>query len=345
MNTNPSIAMIGAGAIGGITAAYMAAAGLDVELVCKHEDTAAAANGEGLLIRGVRGEKRMRVRAVTEIEQLSAPKDIIMIAVKAYDMPDAARRALPFLKPDGLAVSMQNGICTDAMAAVVGPERTVGCVVGWGATMISRGALDMTSEGEFIIGAIAPGMGEKLEALKRALSAFIETRISEGIVSELYSKMIVNSCITSMGVTSGLTLGEMMKRRLARNIFLGIIREAVAVANAMKLTLPPYGGKLDYYKLADGSSGFSRLRNHLLIRIVGIKYRRLKSSSLQSLQRGKPTEIDYFNGYIAQKGAALGVPTPVNTTIVGIVKQIEAGKRKPDPGNFQDESIIRALKG
>jgi 2-dehydropantoate 2-reductase len=148
-----------------------------------------------------------------------------------------------------------------------------------------------------------------------------------------------------MGVTSGLTLGEMMKRKLARNIFLGIIREAVAVANAMNLKLPLYGGKLDYYKLADGSSGFARFRNHLLIRIVGLKYRRLKSSSLQSLQRGKPTEIDYFNGYIAQKGAVLNVPTPVNTAIVEIVKQIEAGKRKPEPGNFEDETIIDAIKG
>jgi len=258
-------------------------------------------------------------------------------------MPDAARRALPFLKPDGLAVSMQNGICTDALAAAVGPARTAGCVIGWGATMLSRGVLEMTSEGEFIIGSVAPGIDKKLETLKRVLATVVETRISGGIVSELYSKMIVNSCITSMGVSSGLTLGEMMKRKRARVIFLAIIREAVAVADAMDLKLPPYGGKLDYYALAKNGSGFIRFRNHLLIRIVGLKYRRLKSSSLQSLERGKPTEIDYFNGYIAKKGAELGVETPVNTAIVGIVKEIEAGKRKPDPANFEDPALAAAL--
>lgn len=334
MGENEKIAMIGAGAIGGITAAYMAEAGLDVEIACKHRETAEAANGEGLRIRGVRGERRMRVKAVKEIEDLSGKKDIVMIAVKAYDLPDAARRALPFCKPDTLVVSMQNGICTDALAEIVGKERTVGCVIGWGATMLDRITLDMTGEGEFVIGGIHPGTNGKLEALKRILETAMPTRISADIVSELYSKMVVNSCITSLGVMSGLRLGDMLKKRKARELFLGIVGEAVAVARAMDMKIPPYGGKLDYYALARNRNWFDRAKGHLIIRVVGFKYRRLKSSSLQSLQRGKPTEIDYFNGYIARKGAEFGVKTPVNEVVVRMVKEIEAGKRKSDPGNF-----------
>jgi 2-dehydropantoate 2-reductase len=339
MDKNIKIAVIGAGAIGGITAAMMAKAGLDVELVCKHKETADAANSEGLHIQGVRGDQRLKAKAFTATEDLEGQKDIVLIAVKAYDMPDAARRVLPYLNPDSLVVSLQNGICTDALAEIVGIERTVGCVIGWGATMLDKAVLDMTSEGEFIIGGIADGTEDKLGALKDALGTVVPTRISANIVSELYSKMIINSCITSMGVMSGLRLGEMLKKRKARKIFLAIISEAVAVASAMGIKVPSFAGKLDYNSLTSGNSTLAVLKKHLIIRVVGFKYRRLKSSSLQSLQRGKPTEIDYYNGYIAKKGAEVGVSTPVNSAIVGIVKEIERGSRKSDPANFMDEAF------
>jgi 2-dehydropantoate 2-reductase len=334
-----SAAVIGAGAIGGITAAFLTQSGADVELVCKHGETADRINAEGLLVKGVRGEHRVRVKSVAAIEELSGPKDVVLFAVKAYDLPDAARRALPFLKPDSLAVSLQNGICTDALAEIVGKERTVGCVVGFGATMLDTAVLEMTSEGKFVIGTIAGDAKHRPEGLKELLRPVVPVRISGDIQSELYSKMIVNSCITSMGAMSGLTLGEMMKIKKARDIFLAIIREAVEVANALGLRLPPYGGRLDYYKLVSGKAPF---KSHLVIRIVGVKYRRLKSSSLQSLQRGKPTEIDYFNGYIAQKGVALNIPTPINSAVTGIVKEIEAGRRKITPENFEEKAFMNA---
>lgn len=339
MDRRLKIAVIGAGAIGGITAAYMAKVGLDVELVCKHAETADAANNEGLLIRGVRGEQRMRVKAVREIEELSGEFDIVMIAVKAYDLQDAARRALPRLKPDSLVVSMQNGICTDALSEIVGAERTVGCVIGWGATMLDRSTLELTSEGEFVIGGIREDMGGRLEALKQAYETFMPTRVSGDIISELYSKMVVNACITALGALCGLTLGKMLRMKKARELFLAIISEAVAVADAMGMKVPPYGGKLDYYSLTRGKGRLASFRRHLVISIVGFKYRRLKSSSLQSLERGKPTEIDFFNGYIAGKGAKHGVKTPVNDAVVKMVKEIEAGKRKPEPENFGEINV------
>lgn len=332
------VAVIGAGAIGGITAANLSRAGFDVELVCKHESKALQIENEGLHIIGVRGDHQVKLKAVADIEQLSGKKDIVLIVTKAYDMPDAAKRVLPFLKEDSLVVSMQNGICVDALAGVVGEGRTVGCVVGWGSTMLPDGTLNMTSEGDFVIGGFLPD--KDISALKQALDNVIETRVSDNIVAELYSKMIVNSCITSVGVLSGLYLGQILAKRSARNIFISIIREAVAVADAMGLVVKPYGGKLDYYGLARGSGALADMRRHLMIRIIGFKYRRLKSSSLQALERGKPTEVDYFNGYIAGKGAELNVLTPVNTRIVQMIKQIEAGTRKIDPVNFEDAGLI-----
>lgn len=336
--TQQRIVIIGAGAIGGITAVLLKEAGQDVTLVCKHQEIADIAEGAGIKVTGVKGDHQTHMTAVASVPELSGEYDLALIATKAYDMPTTARELLPYLKDDALVLSLQNGICTDALAAVVGKERTVGCVIGWGATMHAPGELEMTSTGEFIIGRME-GDNAALEPVKAALDAVVPTVISPDIFAELYSKLIVNSCITSLGAICGLRLGKMLLRPQARKIFLAIIREAMQVAHAMKLQVPPFGGKLDYDKLMQGNSTIDDLRRHAMILIVGLKYRRLKSSSLQSLERGRPTEIDYFNGYIVDKGDELGVDCPVNRRLTAMIKEIEGGKRSIKVENLNDEAF------
>ena len=332
------IVVVGAGAIGGITAALLKKGGCDVTLVCKYQEVATLTGGRGLHVTGVKGDMTVLVHSVAAVEELTGVFDLALIATKAYDMPTAAKHLLPFLKPDSFVFSLQNGICTDALAQIVGPERTVGCVIGWGATMHKPGELEMTSTGEFIIGRIA-GNQQALEPAKKALSTVVQTVISDDIFAELYSKLIVNSCITSLGAICGLKLGEMLKRKQARKIFLAVIGEAMAVAHAMGIRVPPFGGRLDYDKLMAGDRALDRLRRHVMIFLVGLKYRNLKSSSLQSLERGRPTEIDYFNGYIAGKGEALAVLCPVNQRLTTMVKEIEHGKRSMKVENLYDPAF------
>lgn len=338
MQKHPRMVVVGAGAIGGITAALLRQNGHDVTLVCKHAQIANIASGSGLRLTGINGERSVTVPAVADIQELQGEFDIAMIATKAYDMPACAKQLLPLLKEDSLVVSMQNGICTDALAAIVGEERTVGCVIGWGATMHGDGELEMTSTGEFIIGRLR-GDQSALEPLREALGRIVPTVISDDIFAELYSKLVVNSCITSLGAICGLRLGEMLKRKRARTIFLAIIGEAMNVAHAMNLKVPPFGGKLDYDRLMSGTSALDSLRRHLMIYIVGLKFRNLKSSSLQSLERGRLTEIDYFNGYIAHRGDALGVPCPVNHRLTEMVKEIENGRRLIQVENLNDKAL------
>lgn len=337
------IVVVGAGAIGGVTAAMMKQGGSDVTLVCKHQEIADIASGRGLHITGVRGEHTVHLNAVADIAELSGTYDVALIATKAYDMPACARALMPYLKEDSLVLSLQNGICTDALAAVVGRERTVGCVIGWGATMLGPGELTVTSTGEFLIGRIA-GDQAALEPVRRAMDAVAPTVITPDIYAELYSKLIVNSCITSLGAICGLYLGQMLRKSQARRIFLGIIREAMDVAHAQGLKVPPFGGRLDYEKLLAGDGPLDNLRRHAMILAVGLKYRRLKSSSLQSLERGRPTEIDYFNGFIAQKGEELGVDCPINRRLTVMIKEIEGDKRSIKVENLYDP-VFCAQKG
>ncbi|MBQ6527272.1 MAG: ketopantoate reductase family protein [Clostridia bacterium] len=329
------IVLIGPGAIGGITAAFLAKAGDEITVVCKHQSTVDLASGKGLHVTGVLGDFHTPVKAVKTIAELDGLFDFCLIATKSYDMPACAKAMLPHLREDSLVVSMQNGICIDTLASIVGERRTVGCVIGFGGTMLGPGEIDMTSTGDLIIGQTG-GNGPRIQELAGLLNHVQPTHVSDDIYADLYSKMIVNACITSLGAICGLKLGQMMKRRDARTIFLAIVDEAVRVANAMHLKLPPYAGKLDFYRLMAGTSPLDDLRRHLTIRVVGIKYRRLKSSSLQSLERGQLTEVDCFNGYIAEKGRALGVPTPVCDRLVAMIHEEEAGKRKISIENLSD---------
>ena len=330
------IAIIGAGAIGGVTAAFMAEAGYDVEIVTKYPELASKIENQGILITGVKGTHRVKMKAVPRVSDLSGPKDFVFIATKANDLENAARDVLPFIHDDSKVVSMQNGICEYRLADIVGEKRTVGCVVGWGATMVEPGHLEMTSKGHFSIGYISREPDEKLLKIKTLLETVVPVKISDDIIGELYSKLIINSSITSLGAITGLYLGEMLSRSDIRAMFIQIMKEALDVAEAMDLKVPPYDGRLDYYRLVNIGGLWGKIYRYIIIRGVGFKYRKLKSSSLQSLERGKPTEIDFLNGFIVQKGREFGVPTPLNEKIVKMIKEIERGERPITPANIDE---------
>jgi 2-dehydropantoate 2-reductase len=339
--TNLSFLVAGAGAIGGITAALLKKKGFNVEVICRHEDYASLISEHGIEVSGVCGDVLERIPAYASFSQVKEKKDIILHATKATEMIEPAKAMKGLLKDDGYVVSMQNGICMDDLAAVLGRNKIIGCVTGWGATMNSPGKLVMTSEGDFILGYPGRAPDEKLTAVADALSSVVPVKLTDNIMGHLYSKLIINSCITSLGAVCGLYLGKMLSIKKIRNIFIEIIREAVEVADKMQIRLEVFGGRLDFHKLISGDNFLADIRRHVLIRIIGFKYRKLKSSSLQSLERGKPTEVDYFNGYIARNGRALGIQVPVNTAITEMIHEIEAKSREVALNNFNDPIFDR----
>jgi 2-dehydropantoate 2-reductase len=336
LNKKSKIGIIGAGAIGGITGAFLSKAGWDVEIVCKYREIADITESSGLHVFGVKGDHHVRMKAVKDIGDMSGPKDIILHATKATDLPESARQMIPFLKEDTVVISLQNGICEEALAEIVGRDRVIGCVVGWGATMHGPGRLEMTSTGEFVIGNIDNRPDERLEFIRNMLNVVLPVKISKNIMGYLYSKLIINSCITSLGAICGLHLGEMLKVKKIRNIFIAIMEEAIRVADAMNIRVEPYRGILNYYFILNKNGFVANQVRHGIIRLIGMKFRRLKSSSLQSLERGRRTEIDYLNGYISFNGKKFNIETPVNDAVISMIKEIEDGRRKITLGNFDN---------
>lgn len=331
------LAVVGAGAIGGTTAAFLKKAGWDPILVCKHADTVAQIQKQGLEIFGLKGKYALQLAAVQTVADLPRDLDLVLLATKANDCVAAAKDLVPRLHPASRVVSLQNGICEDVLGEILGRDRVIGCVVGWGATHTGPGKIEVTSPGEFILGSIDQQVDAHLETVRSMLDAVQPTRISDNIMGELYSKLMINSCINSLGAITGVTLGDLMAVGKIRRIFIAIMREALATADAIGIRVAPStGGKLDYYRLLEGNGILKRFQRHLVFRIIGAKYRRVKSSSLQSLERGRPTEVDYLNGYICGRASEYGVPTPLNQAVVTMIKGIEAGQRSIGMDNLED---------
>jgi 2-dehydropantoate 2-reductase len=113
------------------------------------------------------------------------------------------------------------------------------------------------------------------------------------------------------------------------------------VAEAHGLTLEPVGGTLYLPRLylpparRAGGFGLDLIVKHGIMLIVGLRFRRIKSSMLQSLERGRRAEIDFMNGYVVERGREKGVPTPVNAALTDMVREIEAGTRTMTPDNLR----------
>ena len=330
------ILVIGAGAIGGSTAAFMTKAGFDVTVLCRREEVARTLREKGMHISGVRGEMDIPLKAVCGVEALEGSFDFCIVSTKAYDTVGAVKSALPYLAESGLVLVLQNGICIDELIPAAGESRAACGVTSFSATMISPTHMEITGEGGFQIGMASGRADERLEALRFVMSAMVPTEIVNPILAPMYSKLVINSGITCGGALTGQLLGQMLRTARARRFLIALVYEDMALAEKLGIKVPPFGGKLDYYKFISGKGPLDDLRRHIMLFVVGLKYKNLKSSSLTSLERGKPTEVQVLNGWISRKGREYGVPTPVNDKLTGLICEIEAGLRKSCPENIDE---------
>lgn len=328
------IILVGAGSIGGTTATLLKEKGHDIEIVEVNAERAAKIHNEGITLTGALGDHNQKFTTYTGAGELTEQYDVCIIATKYFALASVAEQMLPHVKPDGLFVSMQNGICTGILADIVGKDRTVGCMIGFGATMLPNGDVNVTSGGELKIGRLNGEIDEKIKALGDVYKDMLPTKVVSDIDAQLYSKLIVNSCINSIAALTGEPVGVMLRDERAKDIFLEIAREATYLSKKMGLDVPPYAKVLNYnLLLLSESNGYKKICKKL-VGLVGKKFGLVRPSTLQSLDRGEKTEIDIFNGYISKNGKQYNVPTPVNDQIYDFIKKIENGEEKSSMDNL-----------
>jgi 2-dehydropantoate 2-reductase len=233
-------------------------------------------------------------------------------------------------------VTFQNGIVEDAVGEVVGLKRVVSAVVGWGGEMRAPGVYRKTSPGKTFVGELDGSLSQRVMDLALNLKDSAEVVIRQNIRGTLWSKLAVNSMITTTGALTGQRLGEMLRDRRTREIFLTIYREVIDTARALGLSLETVAVAPEAFYLPRDAHWWTRWMKHTLMRLVGFKYRKTKASSLQSLERGRKTEIDFLNGYVVRKSKEVGLAVPVNEAVVRMVKEIEEGKRSINPRNLRE---------
>ncbi len=275
----------------------------------------------------------MPVRAVAGVAEVPGVPGTVLLAVKAGDVEAACDALLPRLGRHSMIVSLQNGLCEDRIAAVVGRDRTVGAIVGWGATLAGPGEVVQTSRGHTTIGELDGSVTPRLSALGALLAAVEPVRVSTNILGALWTKLVINSATSTLGAVTGLTLGEMLSQPVLRRVARHLVAESVRVAEAEGIRLEPFGGRVDLRRVAwQGGGGLGAWWHNLAgaaaLRLAAGRYRGLRSVMLQDLGRGRRTEVDDFNGVLVARGAAHGVPTPLNAALVGMVHEIERGERK-----------------
>lgn len=326
--------VVGAGGIGGVVSAHLVEQGHETLTLTKNPLIADAVNAYGFRVRGESAPGTVRGRAVEKLPKNTAPFDYVLLATQPPQVEEAAQAALPVLAENGSMVCFQNGLCEERVAKIAGADRVIGAVVAWGASMVEPGIYDRTSGGGFQIGRLDGKEDARVSELAQALECIGPTVVTKNLRGSRWSKLAINCAISSLGTIGGDRLGVLMQKRQVRRLALEIMTEVTDVAKALGVQLEKVAGTLDldWIRLSEAdrtSSGSASLvAKHALLLAVGARYRRLRSSMLAAIERGREPSIEFLNGEIVSRGKELGIATPINAAVRDEVLRIAAGKSK-----------------
>lgn len=291
------VAVIGAGAVGCYYGGLLLRAGHDVTFIGRrtHVD---AINAHGLLLDTQSFKGHLPAKAATDTAALTSP-DLVLFCVKSADTEEAGRSLAGRLRPETSILSLQNGVDNPQRLLGVTGHPVIPAVVYVGSEMAGPGHVRHHGGGDLAIGA-SPAS----ETLAQTLDAAgIRTTIADDIETTLWSKLVINCAFNALSAVAGISYGPMLEVEGTRDVVASAVQEAVTVARASGVSMP----------------------DDLLERIMKIPAAmpNQMSSTAQDLARGKPSEIDFLNGYVVRKGAELGIPTPTNHALQVMVKLAE----------------------
>lgn len=346
--SRPRIAFIGAGAMGSYIGGRMAQAGHDVTLCDGWVEHVEAIRRDGIHICGTEGESAVRVRALhfDEIQQFAnALVDIAFIAVKSYDTEQAVRLVRGYLAPNGFVVSLQNGINEPMLAAVVGAERTLGCIASTiGLALRGPGRVERTYRpgGEaytvFRVGELHGRVTPRVERVVALLKSVDSARATPDLPGERWAKLAANSMHNGLAAVTGLGHKGIYRAEEPRRLAIRLGAEAVRVGRAAGLHLHPVRGIPADDLEAAGFGDRDALRR--VERVIEGWMSRLtdegQPSTAQDIAKARRTEIDYINGAVCAKADEVRIDVPCQRAITTLVKRVERGELRPSLDNIRD---------
>lgn len=294
------IAIMGAGAVGCYYGGMLARAGHDVVLIGRAQHVEAIER-DGLRLETQSFDERIAAPHLHASADTSAVAgaQLVLFCVKSTDTLSAGESIAPYLAADALVLTLQNGVDNAERLRTAIKQEVAAAVVYVASEMAGPGHVRHNGRGELVI-----EPSRQSETVARALiDAGVPTEISANVRGALWSKLILNCAYNALSAISQLPYGRLVKGVGVRDAMRDVVAECKAVAQADGVTLPP-----------DVDANVSRIAETM---------QEQYSSTAQDLARGKRSEIDHLNGYVVQRGEALGVATPANRLLHTIVKLVE----------------------
>ncbi len=307
---SPKIAVLGAGALGSVIGGILAAGGVDVTLINPWKEHINTIKKKGLKIVAAGGDRIIPVQAATNPDKCGK-MDIVIVLTKAYITEDAVRQALNLFGENTVAISFQNGLGNEeAIEKVLGKGRVLGGQTSQGAAVISPGVVRKAGHNPSFFGEMGGGLSARVKAIEKVFTdAGFYAIASANIRKDIWKKVLANLGTNPISAICRIRVGQLFDTPEIKAMITEIINEGLSVAKADGVDVN-IDDALDLL--------------HKVVYKEKDKAKSNRSSMLVDILEMRKTEIDYINGAIVRLGKKYNIPTPVNTTLVALVKGIEA---------------------
>jgi 2-dehydropantoate 2-reductase len=267
--------------------------------------------------------------------------DVAFVAMKAYDTAWATQLAARHLKSDGFVVAAENCWPDPIVASIVGKERAVGLVMSkigvasWKAGHVERGHERGSGTGHdvFRAGEHDGKITSRTQMIADMLKVVDGSKATDNLWGERWSKLCANAMGNPVQAMSGLGSAEIASSEVGRAITIHLAAESARVGLALGYSIPKINGAaVEQWADADRRETWQTLDE--MLRPKSASARNWRASMAQDVAKGRPTEIDYMNGFVVDKGREVGVPTPVSAAVVETVREIDRRERKQAAENI-----------
>lgn len=301
------ITIIGAGAMGSLFGALLQEAGNDLVLFDPWQEHVQRIKQKGLTLSSPQGDRTVRVSAESEALGIR-PADLVLVFVKSSNTAQAGKTAAGLLKPEGLLLTLQNGMGNaDSLAQAVDPGQILVGSTAHGAHVLGPGHIRHAGQGETVIGPWlwSEKTGTRADEISSLLSrAGIRTRSSDTVLENLWDKLLVNVGINALTALTGIRNGQILDWECSRQLLAAAVQEAARLAGTLGI----------------------KVRQDPVQRVLAIAEATAanRSSMGQDVDRRKKTEIEAINGYVVREGDKIGLDVPVNRTLTALIQTLEA---------------------
>lgn len=335
-------AIMGAGSLGTILGALLTSKGIQVDMVDVWDEHVKALNEKGATITGKINQTVKNVTALKP-DQMEGLYDIVYLLTKSVNDNVVLPKIKQHLSADGVVVVMQNGLPEDRVAAVIGPDRVVGCPIGWGATLQGPGVSELTTDTDkmtFDLGELDGVDRPRLNLLAEILNNAGIAHKTNNLIGIRWTKLIANATLSGMSAALGCTFGDILDNPTALYYTSHIMKEAIEIVNAAGVIPEPIQGadvRFLYFKTRE-----EYLQKEPIMQLIYKPHRELIASMLQDIRKGQPCEIDSINGAMAEWAKKYEVPSPVNDQVVALIRSHDSGQTKPDM-KYLDSIVVPEL--